>query len=165
MIDASHGDGHGDDHGADKGDHGSDHGDGHHAFPAWVLWSPFVAMAIGFITAWCMYMVKGGAAKHAAASMRGEGGGLYRFLLNKWYVDEIYDAIFVKGTRKLGDFFWKVVDVRIIDNLGPNGFAGLASRTAGKLSKLQSGYLFHYALVMLIGVAAIIGLVFRSVGG
>ena len=146
-------------------EHGSDHGDGHHAFPTWVLWSPFVAMVIGFVTAWLMYVVKGGAAKRAAASMRGEGGVLYKFLLNKWYVDEIYDVIFVKGLRRLGDFFWKILDVKIIDNLGPNGFAKLASGTAGKLSKLQSGYLFHYALVMLIGVAAIIVLVFSKVSG
>ena len=149
-------------HGADKGDHGDG---GHHKFPLWVLWSPFVAMAIGFVTAWLMYMVKDGTEKHAAASMRGEGGVLYRFLLNKWYVDEIYDAIFVKGLRRLGDFLWKIVDIRIIDNLGPNGFAKLASGSAGKLSKLQSGYLFHYALVMLIGVAAIIALVFSKLSG
>ena len=161
-AEAGHGDGHGSDHGDD---HGSDHGDGHHAFPAWVLWSPFFMMLIGFVTAWLTYIFKDGAAKRAAASERGEGGVLYKFLLNKWYVDEVYDLIFVKGLRRLGDFFWKILDVRIVDNLGPNGFAKLASGTAGKLSKLQSGYLFHYALVMLIGVAAIVVLVFSKVSG
>ena len=167
AAEASHGAGHADaGHGADHSGDKSDHGDGgHHKFPLWVLWSPFVAMAIGFVTAWLMYMVKGGTEKHAAASMRGEGGPMYRFLLNKWYVDEVYDAIFVKGLRRLGDFFWKVLDIRIIDNLGPNGFAKLASGGAGKLSKLQSGYLFHYALVMLIGVAAIVALVFSKLSG
>ena len=101
----------------------------------------------------------------AQKRVNGTGGVLYRFLLNKWYVDEIYDVIFVKGVRKLGDFFWKVIDVRIIDNLGPNGFAAMASRTAGRVSKMQTGYLFHYALVMLMGVALIIALVFSKVGG
>ena len=148
----------GSDHG---GDHGSDQGGGHHNFPAWVIWAPFVVTLAGFIIAWFTYMWRDGAQKR----VNGTGGVLYRFLLNKWYVDEIYDVIFVKGVRKLGDFFWKVIDVRIIDNLGPNGFAAMASRTAGRVSKMQTGYLFHYALVMLMGVALIIALVFSKVGG
>nr|WP_233341553.1 NADH-quinone oxidoreductase subunit L [Robiginitomaculum antarcticum] len=145
------------------GDHNEDDG-GHHEFPAWVIWSPFIAMLTGFIIAWFMYMFKDGAAKRTAASMRGEGGVLYKFLLNKWYFDELYDLIFVRPVRKLGDVFWKIGDQRIIDGLGPNGFAALASGAAKRVSKFQSGYLYHYALVMLVGLAAIIALVFSATG-
>ena len=161
---------HGGDHGVDAGhaevkdDHGDDHGGGHHDFPAWVIWSPFIAMLAGFILAWLMYIFKDGAAKRTAASMRGEGGVLYKFLLNKWYVDELYEMIFVKPARKIGDIFWKVGDQKLIDGLGPNGFAAMASGAAKRISKFQSGYLFHYALVMLVGVAAIIALVFSATG-
>ena len=154
---------HGGDHGADAG-HGDDHGGGHHDFPTWVIWSPFIAMVAGFVMAWLMYMVKDGAAKRTAASMRGEGGVLYKFLLNKWYVDELYEMIFVKPARKIGDIFWKTGDQKLIDGLGPNGFAAMASGAAKRVSKLQSGYLFHYALVMLVGVVAIIALVFSATG-
>ena len=71
----------------------------------------------------------------------------------------------VKGVRKLGDFFWKIGDVKIIDGFGPNGVAAFAAGAAKRLSKIQSGYLYHYAFVMLLGVAVIIALVFRTVGG
>ena len=93
------------------------------------------------------------------------GGPLYNFLLNKWYIDEIYDATIVRGARTLGDIFWKVGDQKIIDGFGPNGVASFMGGAAKRLSKLQSGYLFHYAFVMLLGVAVIIALVFRTVGG
>ena len=71
----------------------------------------------------------------------------------------------MKGARKLGDIFWKVGDQKLIDGLGPNGVAAFAAGAAKRLSKIQSGYLYHYAFVMLLGVAVIIALVFRTVGG
>ncbi|MEE9346570.1 MAG: NADH-quinone oxidoreductase subunit L [Robiginitomaculum sp.] len=137
------------------------HGGGHHDFPKWVIWAPFVVTLSGFIIAWFMYIFRDGAQKRVNA----KGGVLYRFLLNKWYIDEIYEATFIKGARKLGDIFWKVGDQKIIDGLGPNGFAALAAGVGRKASKFQSGYLFHYALVMLVGLAAIIALVFSKMGG
>ena len=70
-----------------------------------------------------------------------------------------------KGARKVGDIFWKIGDQKLIDGLGPNGVAAFFAGAAKRLSKLQTGYLFHYAFVMLLGVAAIIALVFRTVGG
>ena len=127
----------------------------------WVLWAPMIVSILGFIIAWFMYIYKDGVTKRIA----GEGGPLYRFLLNKWYVDEIYDATVVRGTRALGDLFWKVGDIGIIDRFGPNGFAAAAMAGAKRLSRLQSGFLFHYAFMMLIGVVAILAMVFRSVGG
>ncbi len=139
----------------------ADYGGGHHSYPAWVLWAPFIVSVLGFIIAWFTYMYKNGVEKRLAA----EGGPLYRFLLNKWYVDELYNATIVRGTKWLGDFFWKRGDIGLIDRFGPNGVAAAAMAGARRLSKLQSGYLYHYAFVMLLGIAAILALVFRSVGG
>ena len=143
-------------------DHGSDasHG-GHHNFPLWVLWAPIAVSVIGFIGAWFTYIYKNGVEKRVNA----EGGPLYHFLLNKWYVDEIYNATIVRGAQKLGDIFWKVGDERIIDRFGPNGVAAAAMSVARRVSKLQSGYLFHYAFIMLIGVVGLIALVFFGIGG
>jgi len=136
-----------------------------HGYPFWVLLLPVLVSIIGFITAFMMYMRGAGAQKHIDAVEETGGGVLYRFLLNKWYIDEIYDATIVKATRGLGDVFWKVGDQKIIDGFGPNGFAAVAAGAAKRISRLQSGYLYHYAFIMLLGVAIIIALVFRTVGG
>jgi len=136
-----------------------------HGYPFWVLLLPLVMSVTGFVVAFLMYMRGEGAAKHIRNVEETGGSPLYNFLLNKWYIDELYDATIVKGARKLGDIFWKIGDVKIIDGLGPNGVAGFAAGAAKRLSKIQSGFLYHYAFVMLIGVAVIIALVFRTVGG
>lgn len=138
----------------------ANHGGGHHDFPLWVLWAPLFVSALGFVIAWFMYQFKNGTEKRIAA----EGGALYNFLLNKWYIDELYDATIVRAVRWLGDMFTKF-DKEFIDGLGPNGVSSVAMRVSGRLSKIQSGYLFHYAFIMLIGVAGLIALVFSSVGG
>jgi len=139
---------------------GKDAGGGH-KYPMWVLWAPFLMSALGFILAWFTYIYKNGVEKR----INGEGGPLYKFLLNKWYIDEIYDATIVRGARWLGDVFWKIGDIGIIDRFGPNGVAAAAMAGAKRLSKIQSGYLYHYAFIMLIGLAAIVGLVLRTMGG
>ena len=79
---------------------------------------------------------------------------LYQFLLNKWYFDELYDLIFVRPAFWLGRLFWKGGDGRIIDGIGPDGIAARVIDTAGRAVKLQTGYLYHYAFAMLMGVAA-----------
>ena len=135
-----------------------------HGYPMWVLFAPLLVSALGFITAWVMY-IRQGAEKHIAAVKETGGSPLYNFLLNKWYVDEIYDATIVKGARKLGDLFWKVGDQKIIDGLGPNGIAATAMAVSRRFSKIQSGKLFHYAFIMLAGIAAILAFVFSKVGG
>ena len=135
-----------------------------HGYPMWVLFAPLLVSALGFVTAWIMY-IRQGAEKHIAAVEETGGGILYNFLLNKWYVDEIYDATFVKGGRALGDLFWKVGDEKIIDGLGPNGIAATAMVVAKRFSKIQSGKLFHYAFIMLAGIAVILAFVFSKVGG
>ena len=136
-----------------------------HGYPFWVLLLPLVASVTGFIIAFMMYMRGEGAAKHIREVKKTGGGPLYNFLLNKWYIDELYDATIVRAVRWLGDIFWKIGDIKIIDGFGPNGVAAFAAGTAKRLSKIQSGYLYHYAFIMLVGVAGIIALVFASVGG
>ena len=137
-----------------------------HGYPFWVLLSPLLVSVTGFVVAYMMYMRGEGASKHIRTIEETGGGPLYKFFLNKWYIDELYDVTVVKGARKLGDIFWKVGDQKIIDGFGPNGVAAFAVGAAKRLSKIQSGYLYHYAFVMLLGVAVIIGLVFaRTVGG
>ncbi len=74
-------------------------------------------------------------------------------MYNKWYFDELYQITFVAGAKALGDLFWKVGDQKIIDGLGPNGVAKVSSLLGARLGKVQTGYLYHYAFVMLLGVA------------
>ena len=79
---------------------------------------------------------------------------IYLFLLNKWYFDELYDVIFVQTLRSwLGRVLWKGGDGAIIDGIGPDGVAARVLDVTGRVVKLQSGYVYHYAFVMMIGVA------------
>jgi len=80
----------------------------------------------------------------------------YEFLLNKWYFDEIYNFIFVKNFKKAGLFFWKIGDIKIIDQFGPDGFAKLIKYFSNKAVLFQSGYIYHYALVMLVGFSILL---------
>ncbi|EEY06957.1 conserved hypothetical protein [Brucella pinnipedialis M163/99/10] len=82
--------------------------------------------------------------------------GLYQFLLNKWYFDELYDFLFVRPARWLGRLFWKGGDGWLIDGFGPNGVSARVLDVTNRVVKMQSGYLYHYAFAMLIGVAALV---------
>ena len=81
-------------------------------------------------------------------------GPLYQFLINKWYFDELYDSIFVRPSKKLGLFLWKFFDLKIIDGFGPDGISSLIKKFSIKANKFQSGYIYHYAFVMLLGFSA-----------
>jgi NADH-quinone oxidoreductase subunit L len=81
---------------------------------------------------------------------------LYRFLLNKWYFDELYDRLFVRTAFTLGEGLWKTGDATIIDGLGPDGIAAATRELAREASRLQTGYVYHYAFAMLIGVVALV---------
>ncbi|WP_424833150.1 NADH-quinone oxidoreductase subunit L [Ruegeria sp.] len=179
--DAHADDGHGDDaaHG-EKDAHGGDHHyafvgqpgegalymapDNHvlddaHAAPKWVKVSPFVAMLLGFVVAYWFYIVNTSLPARLAANQR----PLYLFLLNKWYFDEIYDAIFVKPTVALGRFLWKRGDGNTIDgflNGVAMGVVPFFTRLAGKA---QTGYIFTYAFWMVLGIAALV--TWMSIGG
>ncbi|THV13932.1 NADH-quinone oxidoreductase subunit L [Rhizobium rhizophilum] len=123
-----------------------------HHVPLWVKWSPFFAMALGFVTAWYMYIKNPSAPKKLAEQQ----WMLYQFLLNKWYFDELYDFLFVRSSKALGRFLWKKGDVATIDAYGPNGVASAVGGLTQRVVRLQSGYLYHYAFAMLIGIAALV---------
>jgi NADH-quinone oxidoreductase subunit L len=121
-----------------------------HQVPLWVKWTPFAVMLTGFGFAWLSYV------KHTdwPAKFTAQWRVLYDFLLNKWYFDELYDLLFIKPAFILGRLFWKGGDQGIIDRFGPNGLAALVVQGGKVTRRLQTGYLYSYALVMLIGLAA-----------
>jgi NADH-quinone oxidoreductase subunit L len=118
-----------------------------HHVPFWVLMAPAGAWISGLFFAVIFYLL----APSAPRKMAENGGPMHSFLSHKWYFDEIYKFIFVNGAALLGDLFWKVGDRKIIDGVGPDGVSSVAKAGAGGLSKLHTGYLFHYALVVLLG--------------
>jgi NADH-quinone oxidoreductase subunit L len=81
---------------------------------------------------------------------------LYNFLLNKWYFDEFYDVLIVNPSKKLGLFLWKFFDIKIIDGFGPDGISKLVKKCSQKANKFQSGYIYQYAFVMLVGFSALL---------
>jgi NADH-quinone oxidoreductase subunit L len=123
----------------------------HHA-PSWVVWTPTVMMTIGALIAIWFYLVD----PRVPVRLAARNDWLYRFLLNKWYFDELYDIIFVRPAMWLGRFLWKRGDGWLIDGFGPDGVSARVLDVTQRVVRLQSGYLYHYAFAMLIGVAALI---------
>jgi NADH-quinone oxidoreductase subunit L len=81
---------------------------------------------------------------------------LYNFLVNKWYFDELYEILFIKSSKKIGLFLWKFFDVKIIDGFGPDGVSSLIKKFSIKANKFQSGYIYQYAFIMLLGFSALL---------
>jgi NADH-quinone oxidoreductase subunit L len=123
-----------------------------HEVPLWVKLSPAIMMTAGFLTAVWMYLLS----KTKPAEIAAQHPYLYAFLLNKWYVDELYDAIFVKPTMRLGRMLWKTGDGLIIDGIGPDGIAARVLDATNRVVRLQTGFVYHYAFAMLIGVSAFV---------
>ncbi len=133
--------------------------DAHHS-PEWLHWAPLVVTAAGFLIAYWVYVVKEGLGARIAA----RGGPLHAFLYNKWFFDEAYDFIFVKGAKLLGDLFWKGGDQKVIDGLGPDGVSAVSYLAGKGVGRIQTGYLYHYAFVMLLGVAALLTMALMAWG-
>jgi len=131
-----------------------------HHVPTWVKLLPLIMSASGFVLAWVLY-IKATDIPGRLAAMHEP---IYKFLLNKWYFDELYDFLFVRPSKALGVFLWKKGDGRTIDGFGPDGLSAVVLGLSRRARKLQSGYLYHYAFAMLIGVA-IITTWFMTVGG
>jgi NADH-quinone oxidoreductase subunit L len=123
-----------------------------HHVPFWVLASPFLAMLAGFVVAVWFYIVS----PDVPARLAARHEGLYLFLLNKWYIDDLYERIFTRPAKALGRFLWTRGDGWLIDGFGPDGVAARVLDVTGRVVKLQSGYLYHYAFAMLIGVALLV---------
>lgn len=123
-----------------------------HEVPKWVVWSPFAAMLIGFLLALYMYVLR----PEVPGKLAAANPVLYDFLLNKWYFDEIYDALFVRPAKWLGRFLWKKGDGLVIDGFGPDGVSARVVDVTNRVVRLQTGYVYHYAFAMLIGVAGLV---------
>jgi NADH-quinone oxidoreductase subunit L len=123
-----------------------------HGVPLWVKWAPFAVMTTGFATAWFAYIREPGLPARFANAIK----PLYTFVYNKWYFDELYDRIFVRPAFWIGQRFWMLGDVGLIDRFGPNGSAWAVVQGSRIAARLQTGYLYSYALVMLIGLTAAI---------
>ncbi len=129
-----------------------------HAVPTWVKWAPFAVMLTGFAIAWYSYIRR----PDFPARFVAQAGVVHRIAFNKWYFDELYDFLFVRPAFWLGRLFWKQGDVGIIDRFGPNGAAWVVAQSSRVAQKVQTGYLYSYALVMLLGL---IGAVTWVLGG
>jgi NADH-quinone oxidoreductase subunit L len=113
---------------------------------------PTLMMAIGFAVAWLFYIRRPDLPDALAKSQE----PLYQFLLNKWYFDEIYDWVFVRPVFWVGRLLWKGGDGWLIDGLGPDGISARVLDVTRNVVRLETGYLYHYAFAMLIGVAAFV---------
>ena len=129
-----------------------------HHVPFWVKLLPLVVGAVGIALAWWMYIMRPGSGETWAVVLR----PFYLLSLNKWYFDEIYDRIFVRPAFVLGRALWKSGDGALIDGVGPDGVSALTVRFSRRASALQSGYLYHYAFAMLVGVVILITWYFLS---
>ncbi|MDQ0507025.1 NADH-quinone oxidoreductase subunit L [Xanthobacter agilis] len=123
-----------------------------HQIPELIVLAPTAMMVVGFLIAYWFYVAN----PRLPVALANALPGLYKFLLNKWYFDELYDALFVKPAMRLGRLLWKQGDGTIIDGFGPDGVSARVLDVTGRVVRLQTGYLYHYAFVMLIGVAALL---------
>ena len=122
-----------------------------HHVPKWVKLLPIVLAASGVLLAVLCYAVWTGIPAKTAHALR----PVHAFFFNKWYFDELYDIIFVRPAVRIGAFLWERGDRDTIDGFGPDGLSGLVVRVSAAASRLQSGFVFHYAFAMLIGVVVI----------
>ncbi|MDE2243857.1 MAG: NADH-quinone oxidoreductase subunit L, partial [Bradyrhizobium sp.] len=129
--------------------------------PEWIKLLPTAMMVIGTYVSYVFYIRR----PYMPAGLAREHQMLYQFLLNKWYFDELYDFIFVRPAKWLGRFLWKFGDGYIIDGFGPDGVSARVLYVTREVVRLQTGYLYHYAFAMLIGVAGLITYFMSGAGG
>jgi NADH-quinone oxidoreductase subunit L len=123
-----------------------------HESPLWVELAPLAMGLVGIALAYLFYSLR----PELPATMVRNFGAIYRFLYNKWYFDELYDFLFVRPAHYLAYGLWKQGDGALIDGLGPDGVSAVTRNLARRAGRLQSGYVYHYAFVMLIGVVLFI---------
>jgi NADH-quinone oxidoreductase subunit L len=123
-----------------------------HHIPWTIAQLPTVMMAVGFLISYLFYIRR----PYLPVELAHQQPMLYQFLLNKWYFDELYDFIFVRPAKWIGYTLWKVGDGYIIDGLGPDGVSKRVLDVTRNVVKIQTGYLYHYAFAMLVGVAGLI---------
>ena len=132
-----------------------------HHVPKWVKLLPIVLAASGVLLAVLCYAVWTGIPAKTARAL----SPVHAFFFNKWYFDELYDIIFVRPAVRIGAFLWQRGDRDTIDGFGPDGLSGLVVRVSAAASRLQSGFVFHYAFAMLIGVVVLVTWYYLRFGG
>jgi NADH-quinone oxidoreductase subunit L len=132
-----------------------------HHIPQAIASLPTVMMALGFVVSWLFYIRR----PYLPVELANQHQMLYQFLLNKWYFDELYDLIFVRPAKWIGYQLWKKGDGFVIDGFGPDGISARVLDVTRNVVKIQTGYLYHYAFAMLIGVAGLITWFMFGLGG
>ena len=132
-----------------------------HHIPQAIAFLPTVMMVVGFLVSWLFYIRR----PYLPVELANQHQMLYQFLLNKWYFDELYEFIFVSPAKWLGRFLWKKGDGMVIDGFGPDGVSARVLDVTRNVVKIQTGYLYHYAFAMLIGVAGLITWFMFGLGG
>jgi len=129
--------------------------------PALAEFAPLIAGIGGIAIAYLFYMLRPEIPGKIASAFP----FIYKFLLNKWYFDELYDWLFVRPAKRIGNWLWRTFDIRLIDGFGPNGAAFLTRFISIRFGIFQSGYVYHYAFVIIVGLIGFIGwFVYRSAG-
>ena len=123
-----------------------------HYVPLWVKYLPIFLAILGILCAYLFYVLNPNLPKILSTKF----SLIYNLFFNKWYFDELYDYLFVKSFIKFGNYFWKKGDEGTIDRFGPNGISNLVKNISSKSIIIQSGYIYHYAFAMLIGLVVLI---------
>ena len=124
----------------------------HDAIPLWFLLITPILVTISIPISYYLYI----SSPKILEDFKNTNLPLYNFLLNKWYIDEFYEKIFVNPAKKIGSFFWKKGDVGIIDKFGPDGISKLVKIISNKTGRLQTGFIYDYAFVMLLGLSILL---------
>lgn len=124
----------------------------HDAIPLWFLITTPILVLISIPISYYLYVTN----PKFLEDLKNTNLPLYNFLLNKWYIDEFYERIFVNPSKKIGSFFWKKGDIGIIDRFGPDGISKLVKIISNKTGRLQTGYIYDYAFVMLLGLSILL---------
>ncbi len=133
-----------------------------HHVPAWVKHLPSVLGMLGIGLAYILYVRM----PHLPAKIASTLSGVYDFVLNKWYFDELYDEVFVANAKRIGKMLWRYGDVATIDGFGPNGAAKVSQRLGVITGRLQTGYVYHYAFVMMVGLLVMVSwFTYSAMGG
>ena len=124
----------------------------HDKIPLWFLLLTPVLVISAIPLSYYLYVKN----KNILEKLKEKNKMLYKFLLNKWYIDEIYEFTLISPIKKIGSFFWKKIDENTIDRFGPNGISKIIKLISNKAVQFQSGYIYDYAFVMLVGLSALI---------
>ena len=120
--------------------------------PLWVVYSTPIIVVLSIPISYYLFVIN----KNITNWLVNENKPLYNFLVNKWYFDKLYNYLFVRTSKRIGTFLWKNIDIKTIDRFGPDGISNLIKKLSNKAVKFQSGYIYQYAFIMLLGFTALL---------